>query len=105
MASWTCLKPCSVTHQSGERKMFDDLLVPLFLAKHLGKLKGKTRFQKLVFLIQKEADTDKIQASSFDYEIHYYGPYSAELATTLEKLQTDHLLQEETEMTPSGYIR
>jgi uncharacterized protein YwgA len=85
--------------------MFDDLLVPLLLVERLGKLKGKTRFQKLVFLIQKEADTNKVQASSFDYEIHYYGPYSSELSTTLEKLQTDRLLEEEIEMTPSGYIR
>jgi uncharacterized protein YwgA len=85
--------------------MFDDLLVPLLLSKHLGKVKGKTRFQKIVFLIQKEAETRRIQASSFGYEIHHYGPYSAELSVTLEKLQSDHLLEEETEMTPSGYIR
>ncbi len=85
--------------------MFDELLTPLFLSKKLGKLYGKTRFQKLVFLIQKEAACNQVPASSFDYEIYHYGPFSSELAETLEKLKKDQLLEENTEITPNGYTR
>jgi uncharacterized protein YwgA len=85
--------------------MFEELLIPLLLTKCLGNLKGKTRFQKLVYLIQKEASSKEVPASSFVYEIHYYGPFSSELSTVLEKLASDHLLEEEMEMTPSGYMR
>jgi uncharacterized protein YwgA len=85
--------------------MFDELLTPLLLSEKLGKLHGKTRFQKLVFLVQKEAENKQVPASSFNYEIYHYGPFSSELSETLEKLKTNELLDEDTEITANGYTR
>jgi uncharacterized protein YwgA len=85
--------------------MFEELLVPLVLSETFGTLKGKTRFQKLVFLIQKEATSRNVQASSFDYKLHYYGPFSSELSVVLENLKDTGLLEEKIEPTPNGYTR
>lgn len=85
--------------------MFEEILMPLLLVESLGRLKGKTRFQKLVYIIQNEASNRNVAATSFDYEIHYYGPFSSELTKIIEGLEVDHLLDEEVEMTPSGYTR
>jgi uncharacterized protein YwgA len=89
----------------GNIEMFEELLIPLVLSEALGTLKGKTRFQKLVFLIQKEATAKNVQASSFDYTLHYYGPFSSELSAVLENLKDTGLLEEKIEPTPNGYTR
>lgn len=85
--------------------MFDEILIPLLLSDILGSLKGKTRFQKLVYLIQDEANARDVQGSSFTYELSHYGPFSAELSSALEDLQNLGLLNEEIEETPAGYTR
>lgn len=46
-----------------------------------GKIVGKTRLQKTVYLLQKLC---KEEAYSFEY--HYFGPYSAELANDIEMM-------------------
>ena len=85
--------------------MFEELLIPLQLIERLETLKGKTRLQKLVFLVQNEATKKKVPASTFHYEIYYYGPFSSELSNIIEKLQKDKLVDEKIEMTPNGYTR
>jgi uncharacterized protein YwgA len=85
--------------------MFEETLVPLLLCESFGRMEGKTRFQKLVYLVQKEANRCNVPASSFKYEIYYYGPFSPELSTALENLKETDLIEEETEITPSGYTR
>jgi uncharacterized protein YwgA len=85
--------------------MFEELLIPLLLSEVLSVVQGKTRFQKLVYIIQKEAAERKVPASSFEYELYYYGPFSSQLSDVLENLKNDDLLVEETEMTPNGYSR
>jgi len=85
--------------------MFEELLIPLLLSEVLGALKGKTRYQKLVYLVQEEAAARNVPASSFKYDLYYYGPFSSELSTVLENLKNNDLLEEEIEMTPNGYSR
>jgi uncharacterized protein YwgA len=94
-----------IAHQVGERIMFEEMLIPLKIAECLGTIKGKTRLQKIVFLIQKEAERKNVDASSFEYEIYRYGPFSFQLSGTLEKLLSDKLLEEKVEMTPNGYTK
>jgi len=56
-------------------------------------------------LVQNEAGKCNVRASSFDYELYHYGPFSSELSTMLENLKTSDLVQEKTELTPNGYTR
>ena len=85
--------------------MFEEILIPLQLIDALGRITGKTRFQKLIFLIQKEAEREGIEGLKIEYGIHYYGPFSSELASTIENLSLRGFIQENAEMTPSGYMR
>ena len=85
--------------------MFEEILIPLKLTQNLKQIKGKTRLQKLVFLVQKESIKNNVKASSFEYEIYHYGPFSFQLSSTLEKLISDNLLEEKVEMTPNGYTK
>ena len=85
--------------------MFEEILIPLLLCDILGRLRGKTRFQKLVYLIQDEATAKDIQGSSFIYKLSHYGPFSAEFSSVLDDLQNRGLLKERVELTLSGYER
>lgn len=58
------------------------LPIALLYAGGREKIDGATRFQKLVFLTQRETD----MADVFEYEAHQYGPYSVEFARTLDAL-------------------
>jgi len=89
----------------GKVIMFEDILIPLLLPSVLGRVKGKTRFQKLVYLIQDKATANNIEGSSFTYELSHYGPFSAELSSVLEDLENRGFLKEEVEVTPAGYTQ
>ncbi len=54
----------------------------LSVLKQVGKIEGRTRFQKMIFLGQQELGLRK----SFDFSRHYYGPYSPDLADVIETL-------------------
>lgn len=85
--------------------MFEQILIPLLLSDILGQLKGKTRFQKLVYIVQDEAKTKAIQACPFHYGLSHYGPFSTELSSMLDTLKNRGLIDEEMEQTPAGYTR
>lgn len=86
--------------------MFDKLLIPLVLADASGgTLRGKTRSQKLVFLIQKQASTKKVLKEKFDYELYHYGPFSSELASVVDELVKKGYLQQEMQISPAGYLK
>ena len=62
-------------------------LVTAVVALNDGRLVGRTRFQKTMYLLQKLG-----LQTPFDFEYHYYGPYSAELAEAIDAAsQTDEL--------------
>jgi uncharacterized protein YwgA len=70
----------------------------LLLIAHLAKkVSGKTRFQKLAFLIQQEGKSPLLSAL-FNFEPYYYGPYSDELNRVLSQLTQEGLIH------PDPYI-
>lgn len=77
-------------------------LFPLALL-HIGgaSIEGATRFQKLVFLAQEETDLDSI----FGFRPDKYGPFSPELAQTLEVLENEGYIERDVEQTRAGHER
>jgi len=69
--------------------MVKDIEKLLVILKNLGKIEGRTRFQKLIFLLKHK---DGIK---FDYNFipYYYGPYSLELQIEINLLEAADLLQ------------
>ncbi len=64
--------------------MFDKTLVPLYVLYCMGgEIRGRTRFQKLVFLT-KEKVKEKQQDVDIDFSCLYYGPFSRDLMTSLK---------------------
>lgn len=63
--------------------MVDRRALPLALlsADEEGTVEGRTRFQKLVFLLQKECNGI---GSEYDFKPHNYGPYSEDLSQDLK---------------------
>lgn len=55
--------------------MKKDMELVLVTLQILGEITGRTRFQKIVFLLKKKFDV----AFSYDFVPYYYGPYSADL--------------------------
>ena len=74
--------------QSSSRKEFI-----LELLSGLGKVEGRTKLQKIVFLGQMELGLPKL----FKFDKYHYGPYSWELTETLEDLISTGLIQEDRE--------
>lgn len=48
---------------------------------------GKTKAQKMVFLLTQKDITKEIPVD-FDYSMHYYGPYSAEVSSELDNAES-----------------
>jgi uncharacterized protein YwgA len=85
--------------------MFERILVPLLLTDILDSVDGRTRFQKLTFLIQKDALENEIKDLDFGYEIYLHGPFSRELSTVIDTLTKEGYLEEKTTETSSGYTK
>jgi uncharacterized protein len=62
-----------------------------------GKLRSRKRMQKMVFLLQ--AAGCPLDA---EYDLHYYGPYSQDVAQLADELTRANLLAEEVETRPQG---
>lgn len=75
-------------------------LIPLYLL-HLagGKLKGRTRLQKLVFLAQKKMH-DEVD---FEFVKGWYGPVSYKLMEVMRNLTDTGLINERTGETKAGF--
>lgn len=73
---------------SGSRKEFI-----LELLSRLGKIEGRTKLQKIVFLGQMELGLPKL----FEFDKYHYGPYSWELTETIEDLISTGQIKEERE--------
>jgi len=67
----------------------NDRLVAEIVRAAGGRIIGRVRLQKIFYLL------DKIGLQSgFDYEYHYYGPYSAELVDAVDDAKAFDLLKE-----------
>ena len=85
--------------------MIEEILVPLLLASALGEIHGRTRVQKLVFLVQQYASSQHAQSSKYDFQLYHYGPYSRELSTELDNLVSKGYLSMDPENTVGGHTR
>jgi len=57
-----------------------------------GRIRGKTRLQKLLFLVQKKLSNEGYKAR-YAFRPYLYGPYSRELYTDLEWLRMNRLIE------------
>lgn len=70
----------------------------LLLIMHAGKkngveeIFGRTRFQKIIYIIQHEFGIDKAKNG---YQMHFYGPYSWSLQGSLDLLEIAELIEED----------
>lgn len=75
--------------KTNERKL--KRYVVLKLVNELDGVDGRTKFQKLIFIGQKELGLPE----AFKFSGYYYGPYSKDLTETIEALIKIGLLNEE----------
>jgi uncharacterized protein YwgA len=78
-----------------------ELLIPLYLISLAGKqFKGRTRLQKLVFLVQKKV------GGAIDYEFAPagWGPLSFRLYNITKRLRSLGMIDENVKRTPSGNV-
>ncbi len=66
----------------------------------LGKIKGITKLQKVVFLGQEELELPKL----FQFDEYHYGPYSWDLSDILEDMIITGFVSEKTEYHDDGVI-
>ena len=83
--------------------MLEEYALPLLVARNLKEVRGKTRFQKVLYIVQKRARQNNIPLSAFSYEPYLYGPFSSGLARTLDELVSKGLLKQSFEQTNMGY--
>ncbi len=82
--------------------MFDKTLVPLYILYCMdGEIRGRTRFQKLVFLT-KEKVKEKNQDIDIEFSRLYYGPFSRDLMTSLKTQSQEGTVKEQLEETSYG---
>src|SRR5438552_331238 len=83
--------------------MMEKEMVPLAIVDALGVVKGKTRFQKLLYIYQSESGRSARAKNQFAFELYHYGPFSFELETTLDRLSEMSLLRVTTTLTSEGH--
>jgi len=84
--------------------MFENILAPLILTEALESVNGKTRFQKLMFLIQKTAAKEKImESTNFSFSLYLYGPFSQDLSSAIDDLVRSGYLNEFVEQNPPSH--
>jgi uncharacterized protein YwgA len=69
----------------------------LSLVNEAGRIQGRTKFQKIVYIL-------KIKGANFNerFSYHYYGPYSSDLQLEIEELVDRQILNQQN-FNPSSY--
>lgn len=85
-------------------------LIPMALMYAGGKepVEGRTRLQKMVFLVQQRMNSDRnVSLESDDYEFipYDYGPFSKELYDDLDSLVDRHMVEDREEELDSGKVK
>lgn len=73
-------------------------LAKLIVMAGTGGLRSRKRIQKTVHLLQASGCDLNVD----DFRMHYYGPYSAQLAARLDRMTATKMLSESPEVTPVG---
>lgn len=79
-------------------------VIPLLLAEKLGEVKGKTRMQKLVYLVERKARKKKLLNFTYAHELSHYGPFSLDLAHIVFDLTEDNYLKVGLKLTPEDRL-
>jgi uncharacterized protein YwgA len=84
--------------------MFDKYLVPLYMLQCMhGELRGRTRFQKLVFLTK-----ERLKEENHDIDIQFsrrfYGPFSRDLRDSIKTQIKEGNLLESVEESSYGFV-
>jgi uncharacterized protein YwgA len=89
--------------EKGEGKKISDnvLLVLASMAFYKKPIEGRTRFQKIVYLLKKKFQ----MPFDFNFKPYYYGPYSEELSDLITFLTALKLVEEKTDYFGKGIIR
>jgi uncharacterized protein YwgA len=82
-------------------KELDIDLIVAFFGIYGKSVNGRTRVQKDICILKHDANIP----FNFEFEPHYYGPYSSELTDTLDTLVAAGILQEKIDMLLSGIFR
>jgi len=82
--------------------MFEETILPLALADKMGRIRGKTRIQKLLFITRDKCKARKIAFPELNYQPYLYGPFSSLLAASVDTLVSSRYVSQQTEPTPSG---
>jgi len=72
------------------------------------EIEGRTRLQKLVFLMEQEIDDEieqVLQSPKYSFVPYDYGPFSRELYDDLDRLEEDGLIEVEEEDTTDGKVK
>ena|SRR5437867_1430606 len=83
--------------------MLEKVLAPLLVVGEMHTLTGKTRLQKLMCLVEANL-TQGSRSPGYRFQLHYYGPFSFDLAHVVDQLVDQQLLAEQSQVTPSGNI-
>ena len=57
-----------------------------------GKVNGRTRLQKMFYLMKDEFEKASSKTTDLSFFLHYYGPFSRELANELDRLYLEGLV-------------
>ena len=80
-------------------------VAPLVLAAELKNVVGRTRYQKIVCLLEAVGRRGGGFETGFQFQIYLHGPYSEDLSRTIDELVTLGRLREIQELTASGNLR
>jgi uncharacterized protein YwgA len=83
----------------------EEEVAPLVLAAEMKDVEGRTRFQKLLFLVEVKARRDGRFSTGYHFDLYLYGPYSRQLSRTIDQLVATGRLAESRELTASGNLR
>lgn len=73
-----------------------EVLLTLFLL--MGKIVGRTKLQKIVYLLQREQNI----SHGVNFEIYFYGPFSRDLNAEVDLLVREQMIVSEEGITRSG---
>lgn len=71
-----------------------DLLLRMLEESEQGRIEGRTRLQKLAFLVDRQSD--KSDDTLFEFIPYHYGPFSEGILHELDDMKKDGLIEERT---------
>lgn len=71
-------------------------------AERRGEIRGITRLEKLVFLLEQESGAADAMTEAADYRAHHYGPFSQKVYQSLEILRAAGLIEDSAQASASN---